>query len=230
MTNLSNTSDIFADLAQGAYTGRPEGEMLAKPTPDQKKSLKENGYAEYDFSSGGKVYLQPDTTLKTTAEGSKGLLTDSKAGYNSYFVTDTPTLNDSTKDVYFVTRGSDGIALKNANDWLGNNANFALADAYIPQAKLANAALAEKIAEMKTNAKNAQMNVTGHSLGTMISIQAVANLPEGYIDSMGRVVLFQGPDARSSIEKMGAKAKENIEKLEALGKIDYYVNAFDMVS
>ena len=37
MTNLSNTSDIFADLAQGAYTGRPEGEMLAKPTPDQKK-------------------------------------------------------------------------------------------------------------------------------------------------------------------------------------------------
>ena len=49
MTNLSNTSDIFADLAQGAYTGRPEGEMLAKPTPDQKKSLKENKAVLFEF-------------------------------------------------------------------------------------------------------------------------------------------------------------------------------------
>ena len=32
MANLENKSNIYADLAQGAYTGREEGFMFAKPT------------------------------------------------------------------------------------------------------------------------------------------------------------------------------------------------------
>jgi hypothetical protein len=32
MTNLEKNSNIHISLAQGAYRGRVEGEMLAKPT------------------------------------------------------------------------------------------------------------------------------------------------------------------------------------------------------
>lgn len=42
--------------------------------------------------------------------------------------------------------------------------------------------------------------------------------------------MFQGPDARESINKMSQQAQENIQQLEEQGKIDYYVNAFDIVS
>lgn len=37
-------------------------------------------------------------------------------------------------------------------------------------------------------------------------------------------------DARESINKMSQQAQENIQQLEEQGKIDYYVNAFDIVS
>ena len=43
-------------------------------------------------------------------------------------------------------------------------------------------------------------------------------------------MLFQGPDARESIDKMSKQAQANIQTLEEQGKIDYYVNAFDIVS
>jgi hypothetical protein len=43
-------------------------------------------------------------------------------------------------------------------------------------------------------------------------------------------VLFDGPDAWDSIEKMGPRAVENIKKLEETGRIDYYINPFDVVS
>ncbi|WP_308780842.1 cutinase family protein, partial [Lactococcus hodotermopsidis] len=122
------------------------------------------------------------------------------------------------------------IGFSTLNDWIDNDAVFALTGAYIPQAKLANEAMQVKVDEMAVEAPNAQMNVTGHSLGTMVSIQAVANLPEEDISKIGNVVLFNGPDSRSSIDKMGEQAKANIEKLEADGKIHYYVNAFDIVS
>ena len=251
MSNLKNYSDLFADLAQGAYNGRPKEYSFPSErlTSAHQKELKEKGYAEYNFGDGVKtVYLQPDKTLHTekvvtniqvpkvnggyetqsyiTDTYQKGLLTDEKAGYNSYFVTDKPTVKDS-KETYFVTRGSDGISMENLNDWVSNNARFTLFNSYIPQAKLAEKAMEAKIKELP---KGATMNVTGHSLGTMVSIQAVANLPAGDIDKIGRVVLFQGPDARESINKMSKQARENIEKLEAQGKIDYYVSPFDIVS
>ncbi|GFH43287.1 hypothetical protein Hs30E_18380 [Lactococcus hodotermopsidis] len=68
-----------------------------------------------NLPNDGIVYLQPDPTLKITdktmttqvpkmnggyetqthitGEKQKGLLTDSEAGFNAYFVTDTPKLN-----------------------------------------------------------------------------------------------------------------------------------------
>lgn len=171
-------------------------------------------------------------------EYQKGLLTDEKAGYNSYYVTDTPKLNTDTKHTYFTTRGSDGASTdvkkewagNNLNDWVNNNAAFAVGDAHIPQAKLATEAMHQKIEEMRTKAPNATISMTGHSLGTMVTIQAVANLPAGDISKIDKVILFQGPDARDSINKMSEQAQNNIQLLEEQGKIEYYVNAFDIVS
>ena len=146
----------------------------------------------------GIVYLQPDRTLKTVevktnlqvpnpnggyhtesyATGSyqKGLLTDEKAGFNAYFVTDTAKLNNDTEQTYLAIRGSDSASISTLNDWVSNDANFALTNTYIPQAKLANLALQEKIKELNTKAPDAVLNVTGHSLGAMVSAQAVAKL------------------------------------------------------
>ncbi|KRL84061.1 hypothetical protein FC32_GL001337 [Ligilactobacillus apodemi DSM 16634 = JCM 16172] len=116
------------------------------------------------------------------------------------------------------------------NDWVENNSSFTLFNAYIPQAKLATKAMHEKISELRTKAPNATMSITGHSLGTMVSIQAVANLPKKDIAKIDKVVLFQGPDARESIDKMSRQAQLNIQTLVEQGKIEYYINAFDIVS
>lgn len=97
-------------------------------------------------------------------------------------------------------------------------------------AKLASKAMQVKISELRKKAPNATLAVTGHSLGTMVSIQAVANLPKEDIAKLDKIVLFQGPDARESIDKMSKQAQANIQTLEEQGKIDYYVNAFDIVS
>ena len=73
-----------------------------------------------NLPNNGIVYLQPDNTVKTIKEKNwvgretfykKGLLTDEKAGYNSYYVTDTPTLSPKTQHTYFATRGSDGVSM-----------------------------------------------------------------------------------------------------------------------
>ena len=123
-----------------------------------------------------------------------------------------------------------GWSGNNLNDWVNNNGSFTLFNAYLPQAKLANEAMHQKIMEMSAKAPNATMSITGHSLGTMISIQAVANLPQADLAKIDKIVLFQGPDARESINKMSQQAQENLQQLEEQGKIDYYVNAFDIVS
>ncbi|MGM0145458.1 lipase family protein [Enterococcus mundtii] len=231
-------------------------------TKKEKRALEKGKSIRFNFPNAkdahgndlSTVYLQPDTTVKTVKElgnsrvpkvnggyeiqsyvkntYKQGLLTDEKAGFNAYYVTDTPKLSIETKHTYFVTRGSDGISSSNLNlnDWWHNNQAFTTKNAYIPQAKLANQAMHQKITEMTTQAPHATMSVTGHSLGTMVSIQAVANLPEKDIAKIDKVVLFQGPDARESINKMSEQAQKNIQKLEEDGKIDYYVNAFDIVS
>ncbi|MDY4307990.1 Mbeg1-like protein [Enterococcus mundtii] len=76
----------------------------------------------------------------------------------------------------------------------------------------------QKITEMTTQAPHATMPVTGHSLGTMVSIQAVANLPEKDIAKIDKVVLFQGPDARESINKMSEQAQKISRSWKRMGK------------
>ncbi|KEQ45676.1 hypothetical protein SK578_0520 [Streptococcus mitis] len=196
----------------------------------------------------GKVYLQPDPDLHTVEDTiklqvgdpgggvhqeeppiklyQKGLLTDEKAGFNAYYLTDTPTLTNDTTKTYMAIRGSDAISYENLNDWVDNDAKFALNHIHIPQAKLATAGMKAKIAEMREKAPNATMDITGHSLGTIVSAQGVAGLSDEELEKIGKVVLFDGPDTTKSLKEMGL-SDEKIKKISE--KIEYYVNPFDIV-
>ncbi len=246
MAMSDNIENIYVNLSQSTYVKKHKSfsnDALKKWKQD---ILSSGNSVPFTFphakdaygNDASKVYLQPDK-LKTVTEKDwfgrektyqKGLLTDEKAGYNSYYVTDTQKLNNETKHTYFATRGSDAMSLNTLNDWVSNNGSFTLFNAYIPQAKLASKAMQAKVGELRKKAPNATMAVTGHSLGTMVSIQAVADLPKEDIAKLDKIVLFQGPDARESINKMSKQAQANIQTLEEQGKIDYYVNAFDIVS
>ena len=196
----------------------------------------------------GKVYLQPDPDLHTVEDTmklqvgdpgggvhqeeypikryQKGLLTDEKAGFSAYYLTDTPTLGEDTTKTYMTIRGSDAISLENWNDWIDNDAKFALNHIHTPQAKLATAGMKAKIAEMHEKAPLATMDITAHSLGTIVSAQGVAGLTDEELKKIGKVVLFDGPDTTKSLKKMGL-SDEKIQKISE--KIEYYVNPFDIV-
>ena len=196
---------------------------------------------------GGKVYLQPDPDLHDvykittvpvpdtngmrqephrTKLYQKGLLTDERAGFNAYYLTDTPTLGKDTTKTYMAIRGSDAISYENWNDWIDNDAKFALNHIHTPQAKLATAGMKAKIAEMREKAPQATMDITGHSLGTIVSAQGIAGLTDEELKKIGKVVLFDGPDTTKSLKKMGL-SDEKIQKISE--KIEYYVNPFDIV-
>ena len=266
-SNLKNFDNFYADLAQSAYSGRPNN-FPPKNNSTKVKTIvfsKDIFYDDETTSGGknlphnGKVYLQPDPDLHSEGETmdlqvpnpnggyhketyvvdhyQKGLLTDEKAGFNAYFLTDTPNLGKDTKKTYFSIRGSDGFNLDklfvqgikalNLNDWVANDGQFAINNIHIPQAKLATKGMKAKIAEMKEKAPNAKMDITGHSLGTMVSAQGVAGLSDQELDKIGKVVLFDGPDTTKSLKKMGL-SDEKIQKISE--KIEYYVNPFDIVS
>ena len=196
----------------------------------------------------GKVYLQPDPDLHPVEDTiklqvgdpgggvhqeeypikyyQKGLLTDEKAGFNAYYLTDTPTLTNDTTKTYMTIRGSDAISKENWNDWIDNDAKFALNHIHTPQAKLATVGMKTKIAEMREKSPNATMDITGHSLGTIVSAQGVAGLSDEELEKIGKVVLFDGPDTTKSLKKMGL-SDEKIKKISE--KIEYYVNPFDVV-
>ena len=196
----------------------------------------------------GKIYLQPDPDLHTVEDKiklqvgdpgggvhqeeppiklyQKGLLTDEKAGFNAYYLTDTPTLTNDTTKTYMAIRGSDAISYENWNDWIDNDAKFALNHIHTPQAKLATAGMKAKIAEMREKAPQATMDITGHSLGTIVSAQGVAGLSDEELEKIGKVVLFDGPETTKSLKKMGL-SDEKIKKISE--KIEYYVNPFDIV-
>lgn len=195
----------------------------------------------------GKVYLQPDPDLHDvykittvpvpdtngmrqephrTKLYQKGLLTDEKAGFNAYYLTDTPTLGKDTTKTYMAIRGSDAISLENRNDWVDNDAKFALNHIHTPQAKLATVGMKAKIAEMHEKAPLATMDITAHSLGTIVSAQGIAGLTDEELKKIGKVVLFDGPDTTKSLKKMGL-SDEKIQKISE--KIEYYVNPFDIV-
>ena len=210
---------------------------------------------EWEITPGGKhlphdgrVFLQPDPDLHTVEDTiklqvgdpgggvhqeeypikryQKGLLTDEKAGFNAYYLTDTPTLGEDTTKTYMTILGSDAISLENWNDWIDNDAKFALNHIHTPQAKLATVGMKTKIAEMREKAPQATMDITGHSLGTIVSVQGVAGLTDEELEKIGKVVLFDGPDTTKSLKKMGL-SDEKIQKISE--KIEYYVNPFDIV-
>ncbi|MBP2621804.1 hypothetical protein DHL47_10855 [Streptococcus panodentis] len=255
--NLKNFNNIYASLAESAYRDRPNGFSFEQLLPEEQKILNSGKSLVFDFSKDakdkkgqvtqgggtdlpnqGKVYLQPDN---------EGLLEDKKTGYNAYYVTDTDTINQNTKQTYFAVRGSDGFGIDigkvqkdpvgylktynpsdfNFQDWVYNDAAFALTDAIIPQAKHATEGMKAKIAELNQYAApDAKMDITAHSLGTMTSIQGVAGLNEEELNKVGHIVLFDGPDPTKSLEKAGYGDK--IPQLDA--KTTYYVNPFDPVS
>ena len=253
-SNLKNFDNFYADLAQSAYANRPNNfPPLNNSKTFQDFNFSEDIVFDGEITPGGKnlphngrVYLQPDPELRDTykvasipvpdANGmrqdihhkryQKGLLTDDEAGFSAYYLTDTPTLTNDTKKTYMAIRGSDAISYENWNDWIDNDAKFALNHIHTPQAKLATAGMKAKIAEMREKAPQATMDITGHSLGTIVSAQGIAGLTDEELKKIGKVVLFDGPDTTKSLKKMGL-SDEKIQKISE--KIEYYVNPFDIV-
>ena len=259
-SNLKTFDNFYADLAQSAYTYRPNNfppdnnaldYQLFDFSRDNKFYNKDK--KEWEITPGGKnlphdgkVYLQPDPDLRDTYKVTsvpvpdtngmrqdihhkryqKGLLTDDEAGFSAYYLTDTPTLTNDTTKTYMTIRGSDAISKENWNDWVDNDAKFALNHIHTPQAKLATVGMKTKIAEMREKAPQATMDITGHSLGTIVSAQGVAGLSDEELEKIGKVVLFDGPDTTKSLKKMGL-SDEKIQKISE--KIEYYVNPFDIV-
>jgi hypothetical protein len=252
--SIDNYSNWYLNGAQGAYTGRydnlsfpnliSKGKYLidySKPdangkNPDYTQTLANTGKKIYagkdangnpiEISSDGKLYLQPDNNLMSNEE----------TGFNAYVVTNTPTITTDTR-VMFAIRGSDGFGnlgkideINGYNirtDWTANDFEFTLNASEIPQVNYAKAALQDQIDKLPAGVS---IDVTGHSLGTIVSIETIAKLEPGYVDRIGNVVLFDAPDARAAVNSMGKQAKANIAALEQAGKLHFYVNAFDFVS
>ena len=253
-SNLKDYNNFYADLAQSAYRGRPNtlsryNNAVNWTLIDYSQDIDDDGKiipGGKNLPHNGRVYLQPDPDLRDTykvtsvpvpdANGmrqdihhkryQKGLLTDDEAGFSAYYLTDTPTLTNDTKKTYMAIRGSDAISYENWNDWIDNDAKFALNHIHTPQAKLATAGMKAKIAEMREKAPLATMDITGHSLGTIVSAQGIAGLTDEELKKIGKVVLFDGPDTTKSLKEMGL-SDEKIKKISE--KIEYYVNPFDIV-
>lgn len=248
--NLNSFDNIYVNIAESAYTGRPSNFPTNELPLDKKKLIESGQSAKIDYSidgkdkynqftsgggtdlpNDGKVYLQPDN---------KKLLENEETGYHAYYVTDTDTINANTHQTYFSIRGSDGFGIDfsnildadlkefNSKDWINNDAAFALTDAIVPQAQYATKGMKEKIAELEEKAApDAKIDVTAHSLGTMVSVQGLAGLDDSELNHIGKAVLFDGPDTTLSLIKAGYSP----EKLKLLDeKIVYYVNPFDPVS
>ena len=249
MSNLSTFNNFYLNLSQSAYEDRPNSFY-------NRLNEVENA-AYFDFSKeykdpqikieGGKnlpnegvVYVHKDKTVQTVTEFTsvdneyeykKGLLLNEQDGFNAYFLTDTPELNKDTKNAYLAVKGSDAPSFENfdaiRNDWLGNNYRFVLHDEYIQQGKLVEEALHVKLAELREKAPNAKLNMTGHSLGSISSVQGAAHLSVEELEQIGEIVVFNGPDTLKSLRKSGV-SEEVIQILNE--KVTYYVNPFDIVS
>ena len=246
MTNLRTFNNLYIDIAQSAYEDRPYSFY--------NRLLYTDDYADMNFSNtykrisetivGGKnlpnngiLYVHKDKTERwenlTNIElmYKKGLLLNEQDGFNAYFLTDTSELNTDTKNAYLAVKGSDVPSSKNLsplrNDWLGNNYRFVLHDEYIQQGKLVEEALHVKLAELREKAPNAKLNMTGHSLGSIASVQGAAHLSVEELEQIGEIVVFNGPDTLKSLRKSGV-SEEVIQILNE--KVTYYVNPFDIVS
>ena len=248
MSNLKVYDNLYFNLAQSTYEGRPNDFKSRLEDVDDANSFSIINFSEsVDSIVGGKnlpnngiVYVHKDkntrNVLKNTPIGpffdKKPLLSDEEEGFNSYFLTDTPELNKDTKNAYLAVKGSDFPSLDNLyipilNDWLGNNYRFVMHDEYIPQGKLVEEALHVKLAELREKAPNAKLNLTGHSLGSIASVQGVAHLSVEELEQIGEIVVLNGPDTLKSLRDSGV-SEEVIQILNE--KVTYYVNPFDIVS
>ena len=253
MSNLNNFNNIYLNLSQSAYEDRPLSFFKALKDKvlieDEEFALRDfsKDYQEEGVNIGGGKHLPNDGILyvhkdkntrlvpKDTPNGTvfikTPLLSDIEEGFNSYFLTDTPELNKDTKNAYLAVKGSDVPSFNNVwplvNDWLGNNYPFTMHDEYIPQGKIVAEALHVKLAELKEKAPNAKLNITGHSLGSVASVQGVAHLSVEELEQIGEIVVLNGPDTLKSLRQSGI-SEEVIQILNE--KVTYYVNPFDIVS
>lgn len=248
MSDLKNFYNLYTALSQSAYEDRPYNffELLAKVKNkvelDYSKDYQEEGVnigGGKHLPNDGILYVHKDTSVTFTSRSiesmdgdkeqyyKKGLLSDEREGFNSYFLTDTPELSKDTKNAYLAVKGSDGPAFSSANDWGGNNYPITMRDAYTNQGKLVEEALHVKLAELREKAPNAKLNLTGHSLGSIASVQGVAHLSVEELEQIGEIVVLNGPDTLKSLRKSGV-SEEVIQILNE--KVTYYVNPFDIVS
>lgn len=253
MSNLNNFNNIYLNLSQSAYEDRPLSFFKALKDKvlieDEEFALRDfsKDYQEEGVNIGGGKHLPNDGILyvhkdkntrlvpKDTPNGTvfikTPLLSDIEEGFNSYSLTDTPELNKDTKNAYLAVKGSDVPSFNNVwplvNDWLGNNYPFTMHDEYIPQGKIVAEALHVKLAELKEKAPNAKLNITGHSLGSVASVQGVAHLSVEELEQIGEIVVLNGPDTLKSLRQSGV-SEEVIQILNE--KVTYYVNPFDIVS
>ena len=249
MNDLTNFNNLYFNLSQSTYEDRPYS--YYKRLQNSEKFVRVNYSRDYqeegkniyggkNLPNNGIVYVHKDkntrNVLKNTPNGpffdKKPLLSDEEEGFNSYFLTDTPELNKDTKNAYLAVKGSDFPSLDNLyipliNDWLGNNYRFVLHDEYIPPGKLVEEALHVKLAELREKAPNAKLNLTGHSLGSIASVQGVAHLSIEELEQIGEIVVLNGPDTLKSLRDSGV-SEEVIQILNE--KVTYYVNPFDIVS
>ncbi|MFC4652453.1 Mbeg1-like protein [Lactococcus nasutitermitis] len=259
MSNLQDFNNIYADLAESAYTGkRPNNfppksnkntsqyfnfsKPVTKNIGTEKKPVYQTTQGGTTLPNKGVVYLQPaikdpDAKNVYTGQGgavdalaknmeAKSVFDNTSTGFQSYFVTDTAKPKDATQ-AYLAIRGSDAASLQNMNDWTGNNLPFAVGSKEMPQAKDATKAMKAVLKELP---KNTKLEITGHSLGTMVSVQGVAQLVKddpSALKRIGKLVLFDGPDCTQSLKKMGL-SEDQIKKIGKL--VTYYVNPLDIVS
>ena len=248
MSDLKTFDNLYTSLSQSAYEDRPRNfkERSSENIPGEINYAEDYEEDKIKIDGGknlpnnGIVYVHKDKTIQTVTERmpmddkfeyEKGLLSNEKDGFNSYFLTDTPELNTDTKNAYLAVKGSDAPSLKNLdairNDWLGNNYPFTMNDEYIIQGKLVEEALHAKLAELREKAPNAKLNITGHSLGSIASVQGVAHLSVKELEQIGEIVVLNGPDTLKSLRSSGV-SEEVIQILNE--KVTYYVNPFDIVS
>jgi hypothetical protein len=85
MTDLEKKSNIFANLAQSSYNNRPDNFSYKELDKPLQERLDAGKSVKIDYGKPvGKVYLQPDPTVKTIKEQPAFPLVNAPATINSY--------------------------------------------------------------------------------------------------------------------------------------------------
>lgn len=194
-------------------------------TDRERVELAEKQYQSY--YAGEPVRISKDGKLV----GYVSEIKDKLSGENTYIVTDielpdNPTIEDLEK-VKNVTVLYQGSSLT-AQDWILNNAFMGLRISvpdFIPTRptiQLRDAA--DTLKETLEKYPNANIEVYGHSLGSMNAQNAISSVDEKYDDRISGVYLYNGPNIYKTLS---AEQRKNAERLH--NKIFNYVDTKDMV-